>query len=97
MKLEFDPDKGYGSTPVRKKRLERKDYLTLPVIRWCHERIGPIRWPKSVNEVLTGEGWQIYAQWDDYLKHLDNKPRTYVIINKDIDQRLITEFWMRFQ
>lgn len=96
MKLEFDPDKGYGRDPVTKKYLVKDDYLSLPVVRWCHERIGPIDWPKDVNEILRGEGWEIFADWDGWLRNVD-KPRTYVIIHTSLDTKLVTDFWMRFQ
>lgn len=93
--LEFDPDRGYTNV-VNRKFLILEDYLSQPVIHWCHERIGAMRWPKEVNEILTGDGWEIYADWGPWLNQVD-KPRTYVIITKQVEQRLITEFWMRFQ
>ena len=95
MKLEFDIDKGYTNI-CNKKVLELDDYLNQPVIRWCHERIGPMSWPKGVNEVLCGDGWEIATDWENVIQYLDN-PRIYVIIHKDIDSKLLTDFWMRFQ
>lgn len=94
IRLEFDSDKGYGSG-FRTKSITKEDYLSLPVLKWCHEKLGPINFPKDPNEVLTGDGWEIYADWEGYLKGID-KPRIYVIIDKQINQRLITEFWMKF-
>ncbi len=96
MKLEFDSDLGYV-TVVDRKMLILEDYLSQPVIRWCHERIGPIKWPKDVNEILRGDGWEISADWTVWMYNRSQKPRTYVILHKDIDPSLITDFWMRFQ
>lgn len=95
MKLEFDPDRGYKGV-VGTKFLSIDDYLTQPVIVWCHKNIGPIHWPKDVNEVLQGEGWEIAADWEGYLNGID-KPRTYVIIHTSISDKLVTDFWIRFQ
>jgi len=97
MKLEFDSDKGYRSG-VYGRKLDKEDYLSLPIVKWCNDKIGEINWPKDVNEVLTGDGWDIYSDWVERLSDntLDFAPRLYVIINKEIDQRLVTEFWIRF-
>ena len=96
MKLEFDPDKGYVSI-ISKKVLSVEDYLNQPVIAWCHRNIGPIHWPKDVAELLRGDGWAISVDWNPWLNNVDDRPRTYVIIEQEISDRLITEFWMRFQ
>lgn len=96
LELEFNIDKGYTNI-VTRQILILEDYLSQPVISWCHEKIGPILWPKDVNEILRGDGWEISADWNKWLYDRDKNPRTCVIIHKDIDPQLITEFWMRFQ
>ena len=94
--LDFDIELGYTKT-VNKQILVLEDYLDQPVIRWCHEKIGPIKWPKEVNEILIGDGWEIAADWNKWMLNRSTNPRVSVIIHKEIDTHLITEFWMRFQ
>ena len=96
MKLEFDTDKGYKNI-ADKKVLSLEDYLSQPVIRWCHERIGPLKWPKDPNEILCGDGWEICADWTKWMHDRSTKPEVSVIIHKDINSQLVTDFWMRFQ
>lgn len=96
MKLEFDINKGYKDI-VDKKVLTLEDYLNQPVIFWCHEKIGPMKWPKDVNEILSGDGWEISADWTRWMYDRSTKPEVSVIIHKDVDSRLLTDFWIRFQ
>jgi hypothetical protein len=95
MKLEFDTVKGYGDFEIVEPTT-LDDYLGVPVIAWCHGKIGNISWPRDPNEVLQGDGWEISADWQDYLNYGNTMPRVYVIITKPVDQRLLTEFWIRF-
>lgn len=96
LELEFNIELGYTKT-INKQILVLEDYLDQPVIRWCHEKVGPIVWPKDVNEILRGDGWEISADWTKWMHNRSTKPRVCVIIKKDIDPQLVTEFWMRFQ
>ena len=96
LELEFNIDLGYTNV-VNRQMLILEDYLSQPVIEWCHEKIGPIQWPKDVNEILRGDGWEISADWSVWMLNRTTTPRVCVIIHKDIDPQLITEFWIRFQ
>ena len=95
--LVFDSEKGYGRG-IKGKVATKEDYLSLPVIKWCHEKVGPLKFPKDPNEILTGDGWEIYSDWNDilYKDSVDLRPGLHVIIHKEINSRLITEFWMKF-
>jgi hypothetical protein len=95
IKLEFDCDKAYGNCELSDP-ITLDNYMELPVVEWCHKKIGAMNWPRDPNEVLYGDGWQIGADWSDYLEHRSNLPYVYVIITKPVEQKLITEFWMRF-
>lgn len=94
--LEYDVDRAY-STVVDKKFLELEDYLAQPLIRWCHRNIGPMNWPKLPEEILQGDGWEIAVDWSKWMFNRSTKPEACVIIHKDIDSQLLTDFWMRFQ
>lgn len=96
MRLEFDPDLGYGSEPVVGKDMTLDQYLALPVIGWCHSKIGCMDWPRDPQQVLTGQGWEVYADWGQYYKE-GTVPRTFILTAQDLSTELITEFWMRFQ
>ncbi len=96
LELEFDIDLGYTNI-VNRQMLILEDYLSQPVIRWCHEKIGPICWPKDVNEILRGDGWEISADWSVWMYDRSRNPRVCVIINKEVDTQLLTDFWIRFQ
>lgn len=96
MKLEFDTAKGYIDREI-KDEMTIDDYLSMPVIAWCHRKIGPMDWPRDPNQVLHGDGWEILADWSEYLAKTSLLPQTYVIITKPVDDQLLTDFWMRFQ
>ena len=96
--LEFNPDLGYGDFVVDGRDPGLEQYMRLPVVQWCHEHIGPVQWPKADDQALAGQGWQIRAEWTVWpvFSVLTAKPRVFIDVTADLDQRLITEFWMRF-
>lgn len=93
MNLEFNPEKGYGDAVIQGRDRYHEQYLTVPVIRWLHENVGPLQ-TQSPQEVTHGDGWELFVDWDYSDWH---SARTYVIINKPISTSLITKFWMKFQ
>lgn len=94
--LEYDVDRAYA-TVADKKTLDLEDYLAQPLLLWCHKNIGPIKWPREPAEIMHGDGWEIAVDWNKWMLNHSNKPEACVIINKDIDPQLLTDFWMRFQ
>lgn len=94
--LPFDINKAYSDVVLRGKNLTKIDYMQLPIIQWAVKNIGPLK-TASVGEILHGEGWEIYADWQDYINKVDDKPRVVLKCKHELDSRLITEFWMRFQ
>jgi hypothetical protein len=97
IQLEFDQRKAYGDV-IFNHDITYEDYMSVPVIRWCSEHIGLLRWPIRPGEQVSGEGWEIYADWSKWMaaKYRDIPPRTVLILHEEVDQKLITEFWMRF-
>lgn len=89
--LEFDPNRGYGSEPLLGQKITVDQYLTLPVIKWAADNIGPIidRGPDSS---VGGEQWYIKAKWTNI-----HTPKTFLIVSKKVDSKLFTDFWFRFQ
>ena len=96
IELEFDSDIGYHLVSD-KKVLEFEDYMDQPVVYWLHTKVGEMKWPRDVNEILHGDGWEISADWANWMYDTSQKPRTCAIIHKDINPQLVTEFWIRFQ
>lgn len=96
LELEFDINKGYNDVVLKGKRLTKLDYMQLPIIQWAVKNIGELR-TNGVGEILHGDGWEIYADWQGYLNKLDDKPRVVLKCTHELDSRLVTEFWMRFQ
>lgn len=96
IELEFNIKKGYSDVVLTGRNLTSEDYMQLPIIQWAVKNVGPLQ-TSSPGEVLHGHGWEIYADWERYLKHLDNKPRVVLKLDCELDSRLITDFWMRFQ
>ena len=97
IQLEFDQQKAYGDV-IFGHDITYEDYMSVPVIRWCSEHIGSLNWPIRPGEQVHGDGWEIYADWSRWMlaKHRDIPPRTVLILREEVDQKLITEFWMRF-
>jgi hypothetical protein len=96
IELEFDIHKGYSDVVLKGRKITKDDYLDLPIIQWAVKNIGPIL-TANPGEILHGQGWEIYADWQSYLTRLDNKPRVVLRLAEPVDDRLITDFWMRFQ
>lgn len=94
--LTFDIRKGYSDVVLQGRTITPDDYMQLPIIAWAVQNIGAIRTAKP-GEILHGDGWEIFADWQNYLSGVDNTPRVVLKLHSQVDQRLITEFWMRFQ
>lgn len=96
MKLKFDIQKGYSDVVLKGKHLTKEDYMQLPVIKWLIDNVGPLH-TSQVGEILHGDGWEIYADWDPYWLGVDGAPEVCVIIKEPVNEQLITKFWMKFQ
>lgn len=96
VELEFDIEKGYSNVVLEGKTLTKLHYMQLPIVQWAVKNIGPVL-TSEPGQILYGEGWEIYADWNDYINAVDNTPRVVLKCNHKLDSRLITEFWMRFQ
>jgi len=96
IELEFNIQKGYNDVVVEGKRVSREDYMRLPIVQWAVKNIGPLL-TSEPNQILYGEGWEIYADWDPYWIGVDGAPRVVLKCSHDLDSRLITQFWMKFQ
>jgi hypothetical protein len=94
--LEFDIRKGYSNVVLEGKNLTKDDYMQLPVIKWAVKNIGPLL-TSEPGQILYGEGWEIYADWEPYFEKVDRLPRVMLQCTCELDSRLITDFWMRFQ
>jgi hypothetical protein len=97
IELEFDQRRAYGDI-VFGHNISYEDYLSVPIVCWCINNIGPLNWPMRPGDKLGGEGWEIYADWSRWMaaKYRDTPPRTVLILYDDTDSRLLTEFWMKF-
>lgn len=93
--LEFDIDLGYGDIVISGQEPTVEDLLNLPVVRWLDQHIGPLEFPRDPGKLLNGNGWTISAEWN-MLEH-ERRPRCWVLLDKPVEDRLLTEFWMRFQ
>lgn len=93
--LPFDIDLGYGTVEIKGREPLLEDLLSLPIVAWLDRNVGALNYPRDQREMLNGDGWIIIADWN-MLEHW-NRPRCRVEVSKPIEQRLITEFWMRFQ
>jgi hypothetical protein len=96
IELEFDIHKGYSDVVLKGRELTKDDYMSLPVIQWAVKNVGPIL-TANPGEILHGQGWEIYADWQGYLADADQTPRVVLRLEEPVDDRLITDFWMRFQ
>jgi len=96
MKLAFDIQKGYSDVVLTGKTITKEDYNAVPIIKWLIDNVGPIL-TAAPGEILYGDGWEIYTEWDNYLLGVDGAPQVYVIITKPISDQLLTKFWMKFQ
>lgn len=96
LKLKFDIQKGYSDVVLNGKVITKQDYEVVPVIKWLINNVGPIL-TCSPGEILHGEGWEIYVDWDPYWLGVDGVPEVCVIIKKPVDDQLLTKFWMKFQ
>ena len=94
--LEFDIRKGYSDVVLEGKNLTKDDYMRLPIIKWAVKNIGPIL-TANPGEILHGQGWSIHADWEPYFNGVDRTPRVVLQCTCELDSRLITDFWMRFQ
>jgi hypothetical protein len=96
IELEFDLTKGYGDVVLKGRTLSKTDYMQLPIVKWAVKNVGELRTDQQ-GQVLYGDGWEIFADWQTYLNGLDKRPRVVLKLTQQVDQRLITDFWMRFQ
>jgi hypothetical protein len=96
IELEFNIHRGYSNVVLKGRRITKDDYMALPIIQWAVKNIGPILTSEE-GQVLYGEGWEIYADWQSYIGGVDKTPRVVLKLDRQVDQRLITDFWMRFQ
>jgi hypothetical protein len=96
IELEFDIHKGYSNVVLKGRKITRDDYIALPIIQWAVKNVGPIL-TANPGEILHGEGWEIYADWQGYLARADQCPKVVIRLTEPVDDRLITDFWMRFQ
>jgi hypothetical protein len=96
IELEFDIHKGYSDVVLKGRKITRDDYIALPIIQWAVKNVGPIL-TANPGEILHGEGWEIYADWQGYLARADQCPKVVIRLTEPVDDRLITDFWMRFQ
>jgi hypothetical protein len=96
IELEFDIQKGYSDVVLEGKTLTKQDYTQLPIVQWAVKNIGPIL-TNEPGQILYGEGWEIYADWNNYINEVDDTPRVVLKCKHELDSRLITEFWIRFQ
>lgn len=95
IELEFNIEKGYSDVVLKGRKVTKDDYMTLPIVLWAVKNIGPIL-THEVGQILHGDGWEIYADWQSYLQGLDKKPRVVLKLDCELDTRLILDFWMRF-
>ncbi len=93
--LEFDIGLGYGDIVIEGREPTVDDLLALPVVRWLNDNVGPLEHPRDPNKLLNGQGWTVSYQWN--MLERTQRPRCWVLLEQPIDDRLITEFWMRFQ
>jgi hypothetical protein len=96
MKLSFDIQKGYSDVVLTGKTITKEDYIAVPIIKWLIDNVGPII-TANPGEILHGDGWEIYTDWDPYWIGVDGAPQVCVIIKKHVDDKLLTKFWMKFQ
>jgi len=96
IELEFNIQKGYSDVVLTGKTVTQENYMQLPIVKWAVKNIGPIL-TNHPNEILYGEGWEISADWDPYWIGVDGAPRVVLQCDCELDSRLITDFWMRFQ
>ena len=96
VELEFNIHRGYSNVELKGRRITKDDYMAFPIIQWAVKNVGPILTAKE-GDILHGEGWEIYADWQGYLARADHYPKVVIRLTEPVDQRLITDFWMRFQ
>jgi len=94
-RLPFDLDLGYSDVVIEGREPTREDLLALPIVAWLDRNVGLLNYPRDPREMLNGDGWIIIADWN--MLEYWNRPRCRVEVSKPISDRLITEFWMRFQ
>ena len=77
-----------------------RDWLSVPLFRWLHDNIGPMNLNKKEGEELHGEGWIFGSNIDQAFKNkefdFDRDVCYYVDIDEPVDERLITEFLLRW-
>jgi hypothetical protein len=96
MKLKFDIQKGYSDVVLTGKHISKEDYVAVPIIKWLIDNVGPIL-TANPGEILHGDGWEIYVDWDPYWLGVDGAPQVYAIIAEPVSEQLVTKFWMKFQ
>jgi hypothetical protein len=95
LSLNFDLDLGYGDIVIEGREPSLEELLRLPIVAWLDRNVGRLRHPRDPQEMLNGDGWIIIADWN--MLEYWNKPRCRVEITKSVSDRIVTEFWMRFQ
>jgi hypothetical protein len=77
-----------------------KNWLDVPLFRWLNNNIGPMKLDKDEGEVLHGQGWYFGSNLNEIImnKNADFEKDLcyYVDIEEPVDEKLITEFMLRW-
>jgi len=77
-----------------------REWLKVPLFRWLHENIGPMKLDRDEGETLHGQGWQFGSNLDRSFHNkkfdFDRDVCYYVDIDDSVDEKLITEFMLRW-
>ena len=96
MSHTFYPDPQHFTWPliVQNRRGMSRDVIMIPVIKWLINNVGELAEFRD-DEWPHGNGWETgYASSKDAVSW---ERRHYIIIRRlDIDERLLTEFALRF-
>ena len=91
MPYTFYPNPAYLSSPMidsNKFEISRK-IVSVPVIKWLIENVGEMAEFKfKDNEWPHGNGWEMGYNY--------RENRHYIIIRRAVDEKLLTEFALRF-
>jgi hypothetical protein len=84
---------------VCKEHERSQQWLEVPLFRWLNDNIGPMKMLKE-GEILHGQGWYFGSNLNEIMrdKGLDYERDLayYVEVEEPVDEKLITEFMLRW-
>jgi hypothetical protein len=77
-----------------------REWLSVPLFQWLNDNIGPMKLLKDEGEILHGQGWYFGSNLNEIMMNrnvdYERELSYYVEIEEHVDEKLITEFILRW-